>query len=367
MCCNTSDLSLIDCMDRGVRSAEKDRVSTCPLADRIADACIKKYQGLRGTDEAINQGVLAGIVLTIDDTDLHVLSIAMGNKFQNTAKSSSDATKVRDCHAEVLVRRAFKFWLFTEWSRMHKNPSYFSQIFSLTPDARLILKSGVKIFLYVSSAPCGNACIRRWGQAQKEVFDSSLGSLQLPESSHGVFHAHAKKEGQTAITFKGQSDTLSCSDKILKWNTLGLQGTRLRSLVQDKLVLDGIVVGRKFVSVHAQRAFCCRFASKNVSKRIRDEVHHPALMCSAVKFDTGTFNASDGEGAVFDSRSFWWADGKHEEIDGYSGVQVDGSISALSSHSFEERSKSLGIQGPSQDALELDNLVKLELNNLYST
>ena len=240
-------------MDSGVRSAEKDRTSTCPLADHIADACIKKYRELRGSD-AECQGVLAGIVATVHDDELHVLTLATGNKFINGSKLTSEPRNVRDCHAEVLARRAFKFWLLCEWKRMLNAENDSSQIFSLTRDSKLAINDGVKLFLYVSSAPCGNSCIRRWGQAPKEVFDDSLGPLELPKSVHGKFHAHARNEGQTALQLKGQSDILSCSDKILKWNVLGIQGTRLRSLVSERLLLDGIVVGRKFVSVHAQRA-----------------------------------------------------------------------------------------------------------------
>jgi|LauGreDrversion4_2_1035121.scaffolds.fasta_scaffold71311_1 hypothetical protein len=351
-------------MNQGIRSAEKDRISSCSLADKLAQACIAKYRGVCPTYGDSRQGVLAGIAATVNDSEIEVLCIATGNKFSQHVKSPTDSDKLRDCHAEVLVRRAFKHWLLSEWDRLKTQDNPTSRFFLLSRDFQLEVKPSVKLFLYITSAPCGNSCIRRWGQPQKEIFDSTLDLLELPSQTHKIFHAHAKKEGQTAVLYKGSSDILSCSDKILKWNVSGLQGRRLHSLVKKPILLDGIVVGRKFVSVHAQRAFCCRLTSKQVSREIRELVHHPVLMCSAVKFDDGTFQASDGEGAVFNSRSMWWTSGQSEDLDGSTGFQTNGSISKLSASSIHERCMQLGVRGPSIEARLLCDLIKAELIKL---
>jgi hypothetical protein len=53
---------------------------------------------------------------------------------------------------------------------------------------------------------------------------------------------------------------LSCSDKIARWNVLGLQGRRLaRRLVP--VYLTSVTVGRKFSRLHAERALCCRLVA----------------------------------------------------------------------------------------------------------
>lgn len=268
----------------GIRSAEKDRVSTCTLADEIAYSVIHKYRSVTVTSDV--QSVLAGIVATIHDSRIEVISFATGNRFDQLTFSSPRGNNLRDCHAEVLVRRAFKLWLINEWIQIQtKNED--SSFFTLSATFKLVLKDGIKFFLYVSSAPCGNACIRKWGQPKKEIFREDLGPLQLPVDEHVVFHAHAKPEGQTALTYKGVTSIPSCSDKILKWNVLGLQGSRLRELCEFPLKADGIVIGRKFAHVHARRAFCCRLDTKGVHPSIRSNVHHPVLMCTAIKFDEG--------------------------------------------------------------------------------
>ena len=268
----------------GIRSAEKDRVSTCTLADEIANSVICKYRLV--TEKSDVQSVLAGIVATIHDSQIEVISFATGNRFDQVVSSSLRGNNLRDCHAEVLARRAFKHWLINEWVKL-QTKSGESFFFVLSDNFKLVLKDGIKIFLYVSSAPCGNACIRKWGQPKKEIFREDLGSLQLPEDKHDVFHAHAKQEGQTALSYKGATSISSCSDKILKWNVLGLQGSRLRELCECPLKADGIVIGRKFAHVHARRAFCCRLDTKGIHPVIRNNVHHPVLMCTAIKFDEG--------------------------------------------------------------------------------
>jgi hypothetical protein len=50
---------------------------------------------------------------------------------------------------------------------------------------------------------------------------------------------------------------LSCSDKIARWNVLGLQGRRLARQLAP-VYLASLTVGRKFSRPHAERAFCCR-------------------------------------------------------------------------------------------------------------
>jgi double-stranded RNA-specific adenosine deaminase len=272
---------------------------------------------------------------------------------------------VYDCHAEVLARRSFKLWLLREYQSIHDNCQV-SKFFAIGENSKLIQQPNVKFFLYVSSAPCGNACIRRWGHSAKEVFRADLESLEVPVDRHPPFHAFAKHEGQVATSNKGESRILSCSDKILKWNIMGLQGTRLRSLVDKPIHLDGIIIGRKYVSVHARRAFCCRMDTKGIPKQIRQHVHHPVIMCTAVKFDEGVFAASDGESAVFDSKSIWWIKGDiMERLDGTTGTLHDnGGISKLCRQKLKALISFLGIDDPSTESLRLKTLVLEHLQKL---
>jgi hypothetical protein len=324
-----------------LRSAEKSRVSSCAAADEIAKAVIGKYKELT-SGKCESQIVLAGIVAVREPDFLQVVSIGVGNKFEPTGKK--DPNRVRDCHAEILARRAFKRWLIEEYASVSDGGE--SDFFQVVNDIRgsvcMSVKDGVQWALYVSSAPCGNACVRRWGDSPKETFHEDLKRLEFfDDRPHPPFHPHSQSEGQTAVTFKGGSTILSCSDKILRWNVLGLQGRKLSAIVESNIYLHAIIVGRKFVRKHAHRAFCCRFSSKKIDKLIQQSVHHPCMLCTAVKLDDGGLDAEIG--ACFTERVLWWHASldKAEFIDGASGLTVNGEPSALSSSQFEQECRDI--------------------------
>jgi Adenosine-deaminase (editase) domain len=62
----------------------------------------------------------------------------------------------------------------------------------------------------------------------------------------------------TALPGTGQGHIATCSDKIARWNVLGLQGALLMQLIPQPLYLTSITIGQKFSRVHATRALCCR-------------------------------------------------------------------------------------------------------------
>ena len=341
-----------------LRSSEKQRVSSCPAADAIARAVIARFRGISkdcaAIEDATSQMVLAGIV-AIKGNDMHVISLAVGNKFNATGEKHSN--RVRDCHAEVLARRAFKLWLLKQYMSRENN----SEFFEKTTDNVLKPHEGIKWVLYVSSCPCGNACIRRWGDSPKEIFDYSLDSLEMAKDKpHPAFHPHSQKEGQTAISMKGQSTVLSCSDKILRWNVLGLHGIRLSGIVTERILLDGIVIGRKFVRKHAERAFCCRLSSKKIPEKLKNSTNHPSLMCTALKLDDGAIKAE--EGATFTENVIWWNTGspKIETIDGTQGLTQNGDISELAP------SKLYGgnIPEPQSDLVDLSRVLDSQMRLL---
>ena len=286
-----------------VRSAEKSRISTCSAADAVALAVIEKYRELQKLDsKSDSQLVLSGIVAISNSENLQVVSIGVGNKFHPQGLKSE--TMVRDFHAEILARRAFKRLLIEEYVII--NAGGISSFFEKVESGKIRLRKHMQLVLYVSSCPCGNACIRRWGDSPKETTNLLLGELEIfNDAPHAPFQAHSIHEGQAAVTFKGQSGIFSCSDKILRWNVFGLQGSRLSSLV-DRINLSGIVIGRKFVRKHAERAFCCRLNYKRIDNEIKMNLHHPSLMCTAVKLDESVFDTDSETGAVFSDLCMWW-------------------------------------------------------------
>ena len=350
-------------MPEPLRSAEKNRVSSCKLADEIASAVITKFRQLM--PETPHQIVLAGIAAVISGESVQVVTIGLGNKFQPRGVKSD--TNLRDCHAEILARRAFKLWLLRQYEVLLNGGT--SRFFYISSERKLVVDPDVSFSLYVSSCPCGNACIRRWGDSPKERSETQLGAYTFPlHNRHAVFHAHARHEGQLAVSYKGESSILSCSDKILGWNVKGLQGTGLSGIVATPIYLKAIVIGRKFVRKHSERAFCCRLTAKGVHKDLVRVVNHPIMMCTAVKLDESVFNTSrnDERDAAFSDEAMWWIYGSDSPhvLNGDSGSLRDGTYSELSRASLSKIGIKLRIIPPLADQLRISNMLDYELNKL---
>jgi len=62
----------------------------------------------------------------------------------------------------------------------------------------------------------------------------------------------------TTTVWTNQGSIHTCSDKLCRWNCLGLQGSLLASLLEEPLYMSTLTVGRKLSSVTCRRAVCCR-------------------------------------------------------------------------------------------------------------
>ena len=241
----------------GGRAAEHvgRRTSSCIFADNIAKASIAAYNAALASvpeparSDAFGGGrqtVLAAVVARDERLDaLRVVSLGAGTKFMSAVDIEADAeagARVRDSHAEVLARRGFKRFLYAqlaaEAGRSHREPSPVatgrkhtrereepgsftapatepgsrsarvdtSQTWSVLERAgeRYRVRPSVTFHLYTSSAPCGNATVKRWAKGAKERFVDGLGAFETPPGSddHGRPSWSAVKEGQIAFLYK---------------------------------------------------------------------------------------------------------------------------------------------------------------------
>ena len=451
-----------------LRHAEKRRTATCRFADRVAQESIDVYRTVVPEMDRPAQTCVASVVAHYRDNGgkLIVVGLGVGTKFlsekilRNEASSSSQyGRRVRDCHAEVLARRAFRRQLTLEIIENIRGASS-----SEIPDENRLLerqlnengtitfrlRPNITIHFYSSSAPCGNAVLKKFAKMSKEKFRDELGDDQWPPQPHvpisdssihlGQFSLLIKKDNETSLFSRGDSShenedsthgsmraallsddwtppgttTIAmhhkgsihtCSDKLARWNYLGLQGSLLASLLSNPLYLSSLSVGRKFTECICRRAVCCRtqvMVRKNKrvglrSRQLTDEqehplpqsesmpvrnyrYNHPAIMGNAVYLDEdGVVETSSdvrGQDVRFHSSKAWcwWPSIGREEnstmfaecLDGTTGYlwndladETAGAVSRVSTVSLVEifleankliRSLGLGADGNEEDS-----------------
>lgn len=256
---------------------------------------------------------------------------------------------------------------------------------------RLCLKPGITIHMYTSTTPCGNACIRRWAKTKRETYITTMSIDDFELSPHPRFFVTAREQGQVCVLIKkdssiqisedddicgrteiersadgrpdggrsddgrpagdevaypsscapvgsGQGSIPSCSDKIAKWNSLGLQGRLLTRLLVP-VYLSSLLVGRKFSRPHLQRAVCCRVQDFTYGSY---NTHHPHILCVGVKLDTSVFDTSNtATSSVFDSASMASSPsiGRSSNVAVFNGICCTWSLA----HDFEMLDGSTGL------------------------
>ncbi|KUF83120.1 Double-stranded RNA-specific adenosine deaminase [Phytophthora nicotianae] len=268
--------------------------------------CQKKVPPLEWT-------VLAGIVLRSPSSDaessdtFRVLAAATGNKCLGRRDLNADGLVVNDCHAEVLARRAFLRYLYAEalfWQNNGLESSDQSIFERHSTSHRLVLKPQHSLHLFISEAPCGDAAIYELRQdvvnelvQQREAKTGQADQRERSELRLTGAKAHNKrsrdvdarkdqdtppdkkfaqavgiarvKSGRSDLPPEKQTLSMSCSDKLAKWNALGLQGSLLLQWFEP-IFLSSITVSEddKAMSVvkqeqALQRALCTRLRDRN--------------------------------------------------------------------------------------------------------
>jgi Adenosine-deaminase (editase) domain len=278
-----------------VRHVEARRTASCGFANRIATAALKVFRSQVG----FSQPTCVAAILAYDGQSLTVLSMGVGTKFLPSKQSLG---AVRDMHAETLCRRGLRRFLTNE-IRLGLPSSVLRKD---GDSGRFLLRENVTLHLYCSSAPCGNATIKKFATFQKESYRNDFDDT-WPKDDHPEIERHSLHKGQCALLLKKNpsADLVSvsgccpgsdprlqlsskmrswpmycstdwcppgttaswdlqhgsihtCSDKLALWNMLGWQGSLLTPRLVDAIRPVTMTVGRKYSRVTCRRAVCCR-------------------------------------------------------------------------------------------------------------
>jgi Adenosine-deaminase (editase) domain len=306
-----------------------------PSPDDIASCAIKHFESLpnHGKPKENEWTVYAALVASSssssfdvqshrvipmnEDPSVFVVCSATGSK---CTTAGPEGWCLRDLHAEVLVKRGFQRLLWKEIRNgplrlLSKVASRKSECTSSTSDSsgddcQYELRQDIKLHLYVSDSPCGDATIYKLQNGQwnftgaKVVLPSqnslcnsytfNISSISSPEiltccdnktkvirePNEQLLGQLRVKSGRSNLSSSSPSTSLSCSDKILKWTLVGLQGSQLP--IRRPIYLHSIVVSfdPRAESKEAQtgaikRAICDR--RQQVYNELKEKVKNEKL------------------------------------------------------------------------------------------
>jgi hypothetical protein len=151
-------------------------------------------------------------------------------------------TLLSDSHAEALVRRSFIRYIMKTIIACLRNPSYTENI--LCPLQIPTTKSGRNMFeikpswsfrLYISENPCGDASIFKRNSNHFNFTGAKIISIDKTTTTTNnntnwiredvqALGPLRTKSGRSDIIESHRSTSHCCSDKICRWQVLGLQG-----------------------------------------------------------------------------------------------------------------------------------------------
>ncbi|XP_066921097.1 double-stranded RNA-specific adenosine deaminase-like [Clytia hemisphaerica] len=197
-----------------------------------------------------------------------VVALGAGNRCITGQRLSMEGKVVNDSHAEIVCRRAFISYLYKELeNHIAGKQSIFQNGGS---NGKFSVKEGVSFHLYISTAPCGDGALFTPRQDEKisdfpkkhsPVFSSKVHGITRSKIENGEGTIPIEKE-EAVQTFDGilrgqRLRTMSCSDKICRWNVVGVQGALL-SHFMDPVYLGSLTLGYLYDHGHLCRAICCR-------------------------------------------------------------------------------------------------------------
>lgn len=261
------------------------------LHNRVAQIALDHFETelpKKGKPQDNEWTVYAAIVSASTQTDeAWVVASATGTK---CTTERCNGCIVHDAHAEVLARRGLLRVLWNEIMqrkpsrdlgnssrsllKMVEGKSDTSLLAGKSLRRQFHLRNDLRLHLYVSDAPCGDASIYT---LKDDRSDSSLqftgakvivsnkttvsveecgGDHQLiAPSSDKSTHCLARegtqllgklrsKSGRSNLEQSKRSSSMSCSDKLVRWGVLGLQGHVLSSFLKAPICLSSVVVSR---------------------------------------------------------------------------------------------------------------------------
>lgn len=220
---------------------------------------------------------------------LKVVSMGSGTRCVEGHKLSLEGQVVNDMHAEVVARRSLRRFFYSELHKFYGQNSG-DTIFVSTGN-RAAVRDNIKFHLYISTAPCGDGAQFSRGDGyddQKEPPTDDIHNPTMNTKLHGILRTKmeggegtipidpvAREQTWDGIMRGERLRTMSCSDKVGRWNVLGLQGALLSHFMVP-VYMSSLTLGSLHHHGHLSRAVCCRF-NEITDLPPNFKINHPLL------------------------------------------------------------------------------------------